>query len=139
MADDDFEDIEDLEDFDDLDEEEEERAKPKAKSKGKAEKKPAGIGASAVAAKLGCEPKTFRAWLRRKVDAGDFPDLKNREKRSRYSWANWKDPGLLEVMKAWKDDDHTKGGGPKKAKETAAKRKKAPAKKAPAKRRATKK
>ncbi len=102
-------DIDDLDDFDDLDEEAEENApKPAAK------KKASGIGASAVAEKLGANAKTFRAWLRRKVEnseEGDvFAHLANREARSRYSWPKWSDPDLKAIMKAWKDDDHTRGG-----------------------------
>ncbi len=131
---DDFDDLDELEEFDDLDEEEEERAAPKKK----AAAKPTGIGARAVAEKLGADPKTFRAWLRRKVDAGEFKELADREPRSRYNWKNWKDPSLVAIMKAWKTDDHTKGGGLKKGaakKKPAAK--KAPAKKKPAARKRT--
>ena len=97
----------DLDDFDDLDEEEEERAaKPK---KGKS--KPKGIGASAVAEKLGVDPKTFRAWLRRKVAAGDI-EIGDHDFKARYTWANWKSPELVAIMKAWKSDSHERGGGP---------------------------
>lgn len=103
------------EDFDDLDEEEEERA-PKPKSS-KTKKEPVGIGAKQLAEKLGANAKTFRAWLRRKVAAGDFPELSDREERSRYSWGSFKDPSLLAIMKAWKEDDHTRGGRKKKDEE----------------------
>ncbi len=119
----------DLDDFDDLDEEEEEKSAPRKKAS-KTEK-PKGIGASAVAEKMGADPKTFRAWLRRKVASGDL-EIKDHEHKSRYSWKNWKDPELIAVMKAWKEDPHERGGGPgrpkgsakKKAKPTAATKRK---------------
>lgn len=98
------------EDFDDLDEEAEANA-PKKKSKAK---KATGIGATAVAEKLGANPKTFRAWLRRRVEATPKEEpwsaLADREPRSRYSWPKWSDANLRAIMKAWKEDDHTRGG-----------------------------
>jgi len=101
----------DFEELDDLDEEETEtRPKRTAKKGGTSKKSEDGIGASAVAEKLETNPKTFRAWLRRRVEAGDFPDLQGREARSRYTWSKWTDPGLKEIMAAWKADDHTRGG-----------------------------
>jgi hypothetical protein len=118
----------DIDDLDDLDEEEEE-SKPKAK--GGRGKKTSGIGAKAVAEKLGAEPKTFRAWLRRKVAEGAFPGLAEREFRQRYQWANWKDPELVEIMKAWKSDSHTRGGR-KKKEDGEAPKKKASGKRKPA-------
>lgn len=112
------------EDFDDLDEEEEAK-RPKTKTAKKAAVK--GIGAAAVANKLGANPKTFRAWLRRKAD-----DLKlgKREPKARYTWATWKDPELVAIMKAWKDDPHERGAkkGSKKTATKATAKKKAPAK-----------
>lgn len=98
----------DLEDFDDLDVEEEEKQATK-KSKGKASK-PKGIGASAVAEKMGADAKTFRAWLRRKIAAGDI-EVEGHEFKARYTWPNWKDPELVAIMKAWKEDPHERGGG----------------------------
>lgn len=136
----DFDDLDLDEDFDDLDEEEE-TAKASTK-KAKAKSKPKGIGASAVAEKLGANPKTFRAWLRRKVNSGDLK-IATREPKSRYTWATWKDPELAQIMKAWKEDSHEKGGkkGEKKASTKTSGKKKAPAKKkkAPAKKKRTKK
>ncbi len=100
----------DLDDFDDLDVEEEEKRTAKKKGSSKKEK-PKGIGASAVAEKMGADPKTFRAWLRRKVASGDI-EVDGHEHKSRYTWKNWKDPELVGIMKAWKDDPHERGGGP---------------------------
>lgn len=136
----------DLEDFDDLDEEEEERQVAK-KSKGKGSSKPKGIGASVVAEKLGADAKTFRAWLRRKIAAGDI-DVDGHEFKARYTWDNWKDPELVAIMKAWKDDPHERGGGvgrPKgsgkkeKPAESQLKKKKATSKKVAKKKKAAKK
>ncbi len=99
----------DLDDFDDLDDEEEERSAPRKKASKK--EKPKGIGASAVAEKLGADPKTFRAWLRRKVASGDL-EIEDHDHKSRYTWKNWKNPELVAIMKAWKEDPHERGGGP---------------------------
>lgn len=97
------------EDFDDMDEEEE--AKASKSKKAKSEKaKATGIGAAQVAEKLEANAKTFRAWLRRKVEAGEFEELASREPKSRYTWEKWSDPTLKAIMKAWKEDDHTRGG-----------------------------
>ena len=132
----DFDDLDLDEDFDDLDEEEETK---KAKTKkASAKSKPKGIGASAVAEKLGANPKTFRAWLRRKVANGDIK-VSDHETKARYTWTNWKDPELVAIMAAWKADSHEKGGGKKGAKKKAPAKKKASAKKkAPAKKRTRK-
>ncbi len=131
----DFDDLDLDEDFDDLDEEEETK---KAKTKKASSKsKPKGIGASAVAEKLGANPKTFRAWLRRKAASGDLK-LAEREPKARYTWSNWKDPELARIMKAWKSDSHEKGGGKKGGKKKAPAKKKAAKKKAPAKKRTRK-
>ena len=124
----------DFEEFDDLDEAEE-TTKKKATSKSKKAAKPKGIGASAVAEKLGCNPKTFRAWLRRKVEAGDVT-VTGHDVKARYTWPNWKDPELVAIMKAYKTDPHERGGGrkkkaapaKKKAASTKRRRRKAPAK-----------
>ncbi len=99
----------DLDDLDDLDVEEEEKQATRKKSK-KSEK-PKGIGASAVADKLNADAKTFRAWLRRKIASGDL-EVEGHEHKSRYTWKNWKDPELVAIMKAWKEDPHERGGGP---------------------------
>ena len=128
----DIDDLELDEDFDDLDEEEEEKKASTKKGSTKKEK-PKGIGASAVAEKLGANPKTFRAWLRRKVEAGDLK-VAGHDTKARYTWANWKDPELLAIMKAYQADSHERGGGKKGEKKTPAK--KAPVKKAPAKKKA---
>jgi hypothetical protein len=120
-------DVDDLdleEDFDDLDVEEEEKRATKKKASGKA--KPKGIGASAVAEKLGVDPKTFRAWLRRKTAAGDI-NVADHEHKQRYTWENWKDSELVAIMKAWNEDSHERGGAKK---GTASKKKPAAKKKA---------
>ncbi len=117
----------DLEDFDDLDAEEEEKKATKKPAKKAA--KPKGIGASAVAEKLNCDPKTFRAWLRRKVAAGDI-EVGDHDHKARYTWPNWKDPELIAIMKAWKADPHERGGGKKKASTKKASTKKKRTKKA---------
>ncbi len=137
MSDFDDLDLDSDEDFDDLDEEEE-TSKAKAKPK-KGKAKPKGIGASAVAEKLGANPKTFRAWLRRKAASGDLK-LAEREPKARYTWATWKDQELVRIMKAWTADSHEKGGGKKGAKKKAPAKKKASSKKkAPAKKKRAKK
>lgn len=110
----------DLDDFDDLDEEEEEKSAPRKKASKK--EKPKGIGASAVAEKMGADPKTFRAWLRRKVASGDL-EIEGHEHKSRYTWKNWKDPELVAVMTAWKEDPHERGGGPGRPKGSAKEKK----------------
>lgn len=130
--------VEDLEleddDFEVEDEDEEEAAKPKKgkgrSSKPKKEATPRGIGARQIADRLECEPKTFRAWLRRKVDAGDFPEIAEREPRSRYDFGmEWTDPLIVKIMDAWKAEPHERGAGLKKAQEAKAAKSKAPAKK----------
>jgi hypothetical protein len=105
-------DIEDLEDeVEDLDEAEEE-AKPKKASRKKGDA-PVGITANMVAERLGTNGKTFRAWLRRKVEAGEgiFEVFAEREPRSRWVFPKWSDETLIALMKAWGEDDHTRGGG----------------------------
>ena len=124
----------DLEDFDDLDVEEEER---RATKKSTGSSKPKGIGASAVAEKLGADPKTFRAWLRRKITSGDI-DIDAHEFKARYRWPSWKDPGLVAIMRAWKEDSHERGGGPGRPKGSGKTKKKKPAAK-PAVKKATRK
>jgi hypothetical protein len=128
----DFDDLELEEDFDDLDSEEETKKAKTPRGKGTAKAKPKGIGASAVAEKLGANPKTFRAWLRRKVSSGDLK-VADREAKARYTWTNWKDPELVAVMKAWGQDSHERGGKKAEGKTKTA------AKKAPAKKTATRK
>lgn len=82
--------VEDLdleEDFEDFDEEEEAEAKPKRRGKKAAAKEetPKGIGAREMAEFLEVEPKTFRAWIRRKLEAGEL-DLGDREAKQRYNF-----------------------------------------------------
>jgi hypothetical protein len=116
-ADTEFEDL-DLED-EDFDVEEEEETKAKKKGKGASSKqsdKPKGIGATALAEHLGAEPKTFRAWLRRQVEAGKFPELSNREAKSRYDFgASVNSPTAQKIIKAWNSESHEKGAGLEKA------------------------
>lgn len=102
----------------DFDVEEEEETKAKAKGKGGSKKsdKPKGIGAKAMAESLGAEPKTFRAWLRRRIENGDFPELAEREAKSRYDFGSTlNSPLAKKVTKSWNEDSHEKGAGLKKA------------------------
>ena len=119
-ASDEIEDLEMDEDFD-VEEEEETPAKSKAKSA------PKGIGASQLAAALpgDVDPKTFRAWLRRKVEAGDI-ELEH-DPKGRYNFGNTiNSPKAKQIIKAWNSESHEKGAGLKKAQE--AKKEKAKAK-----------
>ena len=116
--------IEDLEMDEDFDVEEEEETPAKAKAKSA----PKGIGASQLAAALpgDVDPKTFRAWLRRKVEAGDI-ELDNHEVKGRYNFGNTiNSPLAKKIIKAWNSESHEKGAGLKKAQE--AKKEKAKAK-----------
>lgn len=135
LEDDDF-------DMDEEDVEEETTAKSKAKGKAKAKPKakkeaaPKGIGARQLAERLKAEPKTFRAWLRRKVSDGTFPELAAREGRTRYDFGmEWTDPLIVSIMEAWSAESHERGAGLKKAqaaksaKAGSKSKKKAPAKK----------
>jgi len=123
----------DFEDLNDLDEEEEVTAKKSSKSAGKSKaaakkEKPSGLSATQVAEKLGADPKTFRAWLRVRVEKGEI-ELPERQGRERYVLgANWKDETILLIQKLWAETDHRKGGkkadddgksAPKKGKATA--------------------
>jgi len=116
--------IEDLEMDEDFDVEEEEETPAKAKSKSA----PKGVGASQLAAALpgDVDPKTFRAWLRRKVESGDI-ELDNHEVKGRYNFGNTiNSPKAKQIIKAWNSESHEKGAGLKKAQE--AKKEKAKAK-----------
>jgi uncharacterized protein YjcR len=119
----------DLEEFDDADEVEEAAATKKGKSKSKKDSTPKGIGASQLAEHLGAEPKTFRAWLRRKQaddNSGiDFPH----DAKTRYDFgASFDSPLAKSVIKAWNSESHEKGAGIEKA-QAARKAKQAAAKK----------
>jgi len=120
----------DLEDEDfEVEEDEEAKASAKGKKSSKKSEKPKGIGAREMAEHLGAEPKTFRAWLRRKQDAGDVE--MDREAKTRYDFgASLNSPTAKTVIKLWNEDSHEKGAGLKKAQ--AANKKKAAAKKKPA-------
>lgn len=116
----------DLEEDFDAEEEEETKAKKKGKSGSKKSDEPKGIGARQMAEHLEAEPKTFRAWLRRKIDAGDLPQLEEREAKARYNFGNTlNSPVAKRVVKLWNEDSHEKGAGLEKAQE--AKKKKAAA------------
>lgn len=117
----------DLEDFD-AEEEEETKAKKKGKSSSKKSDKPKGIGARQMAEHLEAEPKTFRAWLRRKIEGGDLPELAEREAKTRYDFGSTlNSPVAKKVTKLWNEDSHERGAGLEKAQ--AANKKKAAAKK----------
>ncbi len=120
--------IEDLEMDEDFDVEEEAESAPKSKAKSA----PKGVGATQLAAALPGEvdPKTFRAWLRRKVEAGDI-ELDNHEAKGRYNFGNTiNSPLAKKVIKLWGSESHEKGAGLKKAQASKAKGKaKAKAKK----------
>ena len=119
------EEIEDLEMDEDFDVEEEDEAPAKSKAKSSA---PKGVGASQLAAALpgDVDPKTFRAWLRRKVESGDI-ELDNHEVKGRYNFGNTiNSPLAKKIIKAWNSESHEKGAGLKKAQE--AKKEKAKAK-----------
>lgn len=109
-------DLDDLE-LEDFDAEEEEEAKATKKGKGsKKDSAPKGIGARAMAEHLEAEPKTFRAWLRRKIEAGAFPELVDREAKTRYDFgASLTSPIAKKVIKAWGEDSHERGAGLEKA------------------------
>ena len=125
----------DLEDFD-VEEEEEVKAKKKGKGATKSDK-PKGIGARQLAEHLEAEPKTFRAWLRRKIEAGELPELDTREAKSRYDFgASLTSPVAKKIITMWNSDSHEKGAGLEKA-QAARKAKAASSKKAPAKKKAS--
>ena len=120
--------VDDLELEDDFEVEEEDE-KPKAKAKKAA---PKGVGASQIAAEVGADPKTFRAWLRRKVANGDI-EMPDHEEKARYNFGNSiGSPLAKKVIKLWNSESHEKGAGlekAQKAKADQAKKKKAAAKK----------
>ena len=124
-----------FDDLDDLEQEEAARAPSKGR-KAKAEK-PAGVSASSLAAAVGADPKTFRAWLRRQVENGVFPELANREGRERYNFgSSMTSPLVKSIQKTWSEQSHEKGAGLRKAHATlAAKKAAAPKGKGGAKRR----
>jgi len=121
-------DVEDLELEDDFEVEEEDEKPTKAKAKKAA---PKGVGASQIAAEVGADPKTFRAWLRRKIAAGDIE--MDHEEKARYNFGNAiGSPKAKAVIKLWNSESHEKGAGlekAQKAKAAKAKKKKAAAKK----------
>jgi hypothetical protein len=128
----------DLDDLDDPVEDEDEAPKRKAKAgaKGKAKTKkdegPKGIGAKQVADRLKIEGKTFRAWLRRQVAAGEIK-IPEREGKDRYDFgADWNAPLVQKILTRWEESSHEAGENLKKA-QAARKAKKAEAEKAPAK------
>lgn len=108
----------DLEEDFDVEEEEEAKAKKKGKSGSKKSDEPKGIGAKALAEHVGAEPKTFRAWLRRKIEAGDLPELEDREPKQRYNFGNSLNNNLCKkIQKMWDEDSHEQGAGLEKAAE----------------------
>lgn len=147
----------DLDDLDEPVEDDDEAPRRKAKgakkgaaSKAKKDEKPKGIGARQIAERLNVDGKTFRAWLRRQVAAGEI-ELNGRAEKERYDFgADWSSPMVQRIIKAWNDTSHEKGAGLKKAQEAnaakraakagkASKSTKAPAKKAAAKKAVAKK
>lgn len=119
---DEFDDLDLEEDFD-VEEEEETKAKKKGKSSSKKSDKPKGIGARQLAEHLEAEPKTFRAWLRRKIENGDVPQLVNRETNTRYDFGSTlNSPVAKKVIKLWTEDTHEPGTGLEKARQAKAKK-----------------
>lgn len=105
------------EDFD-VEEDEEAAAASKKKGKGKKAAAPKGVGATQVAQELGVDPKTFRAWLRRQLNAEDNPLGIDHEHKARYNFGNTiSSPQAKKVMKLWKESSHEKGR-PKKDEES---------------------
>lgn len=109
----------DLEEDFEAEEEEEEKAQKKGKGKSKKDDKPKGIGAREMAEHLGAEPKTFRAWLRRLMEAGELPELAdNHEHKQRYSFGSSVNSNLAKkITKLWNETSHERGEGLKKANE----------------------
>jgi hypothetical protein len=107
----------DLEDFDDVDEETEAKAsKGKGKSKSKKAAEPRGLGAREVAEHLGAEPKTFRAWLRRKVASGDVVIPGGHDAKTRYDFgASFDTPLVKQIGELWNSESHERGAGIEKA------------------------
>lgn len=95
-------------------EEEDEAPASKRKSRAKSDT-PRGIGARQIAEHLGADAKTFRAWLRRKVDAGEV-EISEREDRSRYDFgADLNSPLAKQIIRLWGSESHERGEGLKKA------------------------
>jgi len=98
-----------LEDDFEVEEEEEEKTKPKAKKEG-----PKGVGARQMADEVGADAKTFRAWLRRKIESGDIEI--DHEFKGRYNFGTTiNSPMAKKVIKMWGSESHEKGVGLKKA------------------------
>lgn len=97
----------DLEDFEeDFDEEEEKEAAPKRKRKAKAKKeeKPKGLGAREMAEYLEVEPKTFRAWLRRKIEEDEI-SFDERDPKQRYDFGDdFDSPQAQAVINLYHED-----------------------------------
>lgn len=141
--------VEDLdleEDFEDFDEEEEAEASPKKRRSKKAAKEdegPRGLGAREMAEYLEVEPKTFRAWLRRKIESEDL-SLGDRDARQRYDFGeDFDSPQAQAVIQLYTGEQEEKARRAEEAAEAAAakeeaeaKSKPAPKKKAPAKKKA---
>lgn len=119
----------DLEDEDfEAEEDEESKAKSKGKKSSKKSDKPKGIGAREMAEHLGADPKTFRAWLRRKMAAGEISTLDDHEPKQRYDFgSSLKSNASKQIIALWESDSHEAGENLKKAQ--AAKKKKSSTKK----------
>jgi hypothetical protein len=95
-----------LEDFEDeVYEDDEEEAEATPTKKGKPRKAAAesnGISASALAERLGLEPKTFRAWLRAQVEQGKLES--SHEKKARYDFGEtWSDPRIVAIITRYEE------------------------------------
>lgn len=103
----------DLEDEDfEVEEEEETKAKKKGKKSAKKDDKPKGIGAREMAEHLGADPKTFRAWLRRKMAAGEVSTLDDHEPKQRYDFgSSLNSNASRQIISLWESDSHEPGGG----------------------------
>ncbi len=112
--------VDELELEEDFDVEEETEAKSKPKAKKSA---PKGVGARQMADEVGADPKTFRAWLRRKIESGDL-EMTDHEAKGRYNFGTTiGSPLAKKVIKMWNSESHEKGAGLKKAQEAKAAKK----------------
>lgn len=94
----------DLED-EDFEVEEDEETKAKGKKGSKKDDTPKGISASQMAEHLGTDPKTFRAWLRRKLAAEELSTLDDHEHKARYDFgSSLKTNASRQVIALWEAD-----------------------------------
>lgn len=107
----------DLEDDFEVIEEEEAKAKRKGSGKAKVSKptEPQGIGPRELAEHLGTDPKQFRAWLRRQLAAGKFPELEH-DHKTRYHFGDSVNSKVaVRIATAWTETSNERGEGLKEA------------------------